>query len=233
METTLSENTQEVATPAETTVQNDVQADNWREVNQLLKEQKAAIERQERENAELKSMLQQALTKPPQEEMDEPMDVYAEDFGQKLERKLERSVEKALLKVEEKRRNDPAYLEEQARKKYSDFESVMTPENIDTIIKSNPLVYNAVMNSGKPLDAAYELIKGSAAYQSKLPKATSTMDRLAQEERQKLAENANKPKSPHQAARSQTISNVMGFRRLSPSQAAEVHAETLRIKRGR
>lgn len=236
MEQQLGVNDQDVATPDESQnirSESETQADNWRETRQLLKEQKAAIERLAAEKAEMQAMLQQAFTKPQQEEEDEELDVYAQDFGRKLEKKLERAVEKTYEKIETKRRNDPSYLEEQARKKYSDFDAVMTPENIDTIIKSNPIMHKAIMASGAPLDAAYELIRSSAAYQTKAGKATGTAARYAADERQKLAENATKPKSSNALPRSQTISAVSGFGRLTKEQAAEIHAETMRIKRGR
>lgn len=237
METTISANPPEVAEPVvDKKSFEEIQTDNWRETRELLAEQKAVMERLTRENAELRQNVQYAMNQPQQrasEDDDGPLDVYAEDFDKKLERKLEKTIERTYEKIEQKKKSDPAYLEAQAKAKYNDFDAVMTPDNIDTIIKSNPLVYNAVMQSGQPLEAAYALIKGSAAYQSKQQKPMTTMDRLAGEERQKMAENASKPKAPQQLARSQTISNVMGFARLTPSQAAEVHAETLRIKRGR
>lgn len=236
MEQQLGVNEQEVAEPAENQnirSETDIQAENWRETRQLLKEQKAAIERLAAEKAEMQAMLQQAFTKPQQEEEDEELDVYSQDFGRKLERKLERAVEKTYEKIENKRRSDPSYLEEQARKKYSDFDAVMTPENIDTIIKSNPIMHKAVMASGAPLDAAYELIRSSAAYQAKASKTNGTAARHAAEERQKMADNAAKPKSSNALPRSQAISAVHGFGRLTAEQAREIHADTMRIKRGR
>jgi hypothetical protein len=232
LEQDLGASLPEVAAPVEENIQEDAQAANWREVNKLLKEQKAALEQHAREKEELKYMLQQAIQKPQVEEEDEEIDIYAEDFGSKLERKLERAVEKTFDKIEKKKKNDPVYLENQARKKFSDFDSVMTPEHIDTIIKSNPLVHQAVMASGAPLEAAYQLISQSALYQSKQTKS-NTSARLVAEERQKLAENLGKPRSSNSVPRSQAISAVHGFGRLSAAQAKEIHAETLRIKRGR
>lgn len=232
MEDQLGVNEQDTAAPVDApeTTQEDAQAQNWREVNRLLKEQKAAIDRISREKEEMAAMLQQAFQKPQQEEDDE-LDVYSPDFGTKLEKKVSRAIEKSYEAYEQKKRSDPAYLEEQARKKYSDFDSVMTNENIDSIIKSNPLVHKSVMASGAPLEAAYEFIKSSAAYQSKV--APTVSQKLAADERKKMAEKQATPKSAASVPRSQAISNVMGFPRLTPSQAAEIHAETLRIKRGR
>ena len=235
MEDQLGVNSQEVAEPAEQPVQQsmeELQAQNWSETRALLKEQKAAMDRLAREKEEMAAMLQQALQKPQQVEEDEEIDVYSPDFGRKLERKLEKAVEKTYEKMEQKRRNDPAYLEEQARKRYSDFDQVMNPENIDTIIKSNPLVHKAVMASGAPLEAAYEFIKSSAVYQNKAGVKTTT-ERLVNEEKAKFASNQSKPKSPNSLPRSQAISAVSGFGRLTKDQAKEIHAETLRIKRGR
>jgi hypothetical protein len=236
MESQLGVNDQEVAEPVDAPVQptqEEQQAQNWREVNKLLHEQKAAIERLAREKEEMAALMQQAFQKPPQqEEEDEEIDVYSPDFGRKLERKLEKAVEKTYEKIEQKRKNDPAYLEEQARKRYTDFDQVMTPEHIDTIIKSNALVHKSVMASGSPLEAAYEFIKASAAYQGKQSSKNVTQ-RLVSEEKARFDENQAKPKSSHSVGRSQAISAVSGFGRLTKEQAAEIHAETMRIKRGR
>lgn len=214
-------------------VEEDIQERNWKETNKLLKEQKAAIDRLAREKDEMVAMLQQMNNRPAQqEEEDDEIDVYSPDFGRKLERRLERAVEKTYAKIEEKKKNDPAYLEEQARKRYSDFDSVMTADNIDEIIKSNPLVHKSVMSSGAPLEAAYEFIKSSAAYQNKANQ-NSVTNRLVSEERKRLADNKAVPKSSNALPRSQAISNATGFSRMSKEQMEEVHRDTLRIKRGR
>ena len=236
MEDQLGVNEQIGAESAEQPVQQtqeEIQAQNWTETRRLLAEQKAAIERLAREKEEMQAMMQQAFQRPPrQEEEDEEMDVYSPDFGRKLERKLEKAVEKTYEKIEQKRKSDPTYLEEQARKKYSDFDQVMTTEHIDTIIKSNPLVHKSVMASGQPLEAAYEFIKASAAYHNKQG-AKNVTQRLVSEEKARFEQNQTKPKSPNSVGRSQAISAVSGFGRLTREQAAEIHAETMRIKRGR
>jgi len=232
MEETIGATEQELAAPVEAQVQEDPQAQNWREVNKLLKDQKAAIERLAREKEELAYTLQKAFQKPQEEEEDEPIDPYSENFGSQLEKKVSRAIEKTYDKIEQKKKSDPAYLEEQARKKYSDFDRVMTSDNIDQIIKSNPLVHQSVMASGDPLAAAYAIITASAAFQNQQQKSNATQ-RIVAEERAKLADNQSKPKSPNAIPRSQTISGLSGFGRLTKEQAAEIHAETMRIKRGR
>ncbi len=234
MEDQLGANAQEAAEPATNMrSEQEVQADNWRETRDLLKQQKAAMERQERENAELRAMLAQTLHKPSQEEEeDDNIDVYSEDFGKKLERKVQRSVERAYDNIEKKKKSDPDYLEAQARKQFSDFDNVMTPEHIDSIIKSDPLMHKTIMSSPDPLVAAYKYIKRSADYAAK-QQPLSAPDRRIEESKAALAKNLAAPKSPNSASRSQAISSVHGFGRLTAEQAKEIHAETMRIKRGR
>lgn len=232
---TQSEEVQDVAALATPEIEQDSQATNWREANRIIKEQKAANERLIREKEELALEMRQFLQgiqKPQAEEEDEEIDVYAPDFGRKLDRVVERAIEKTHAKLEQKRMSDPAYLEEQARKRYPDFDSVVTSENIDVIIKSNPLMHKAISSSGAPLDAAYEFIKSSAAFQSKQG-ASSITQKLVSEERQKLAANNSKPKSAASIPRSTAMSAVSGFGRLSKEQAAEINRETNRILRGR
>lgn len=228
---TQSEEVQDVAALAVPEVQEDPQEKNWRETNRILKEQKAAIERLAREKEEMAHEMRQVLQglqKPQAEEEDDEIDVYAPDFGRKLERKVERAIEKTHARLEEKRRSDPAYLEEQARKRYADFDSVVTSENIDSIIKSNPIVHRSVMASGAPLEAAYEFIKSSAAFQSKQSASTLTQ-KLASDDRRKLAENSSKPKSAASMPRSTAVSSAAGFRRLTKEQCAEINRDTNRI----
>ena len=234
MEDQLGANEQDVAEPATNEPsEQEIQAVNWRETRELLKQQKAAMERLERENAEQRAMLAQAFQRPvQQEEEDDEIDVYSEDFGKKLQRKVERSVERAYENIEKKRKSDPEYLEAQARKQFSDFDEVMTPEHIDSIIKSDPLMHKTIMASPDPLIAAYKFIKRSADYVAK-KQPLSASDRRAEESKAALAKNLAAPKSPNSTARSQAISAVHGFGRLTPEQAREIHAETMRIKRGR
>lgn len=233
MEDQLGANEQDVAEPATNEPsEQDIQAANWRETRDLLKQQKAAMERQERENAELRAMLAQTFQKPPAEEEDDEIDVYSEDFGKKLQRKVERSVERAYENIEKKKKSDPEYLEAQARKQFSDFDDVMTPEHIDSIIKSDPLMHKTIMASPDPLIAAYKYIKRSADYVAK-KQPLSAPDRRVEESKAALAKNLAAPKSPNSAGRSQAISSVHGFGRLTAEQAKEIHAETMRIKRGR
>lgn len=234
MEDQLGANEQEAAEPATSQPsEHEVQTANWRETRDLLKQQKAAMERLERENAEQRALLAQAFQRPAQqEEEDDEIDVYSEDFGKKLERKVQRSVERAYENIEKKRKSDPDYLEAQARKQFSDFDDVMTPEHIDSIIKSDPLMHKTIMASPDPLIAAYKFIKKSADYVIK-KQPLSAPDRRVEESKAALAKNLAAPKSPNSAGRSQAISSVHGFGRLTAEQAKEIHAETMRIKRGR
>lgn len=233
MEDQLGANAQESAEPATNQPsEKEIQTDNWRETRDLLKEQKAAIGRLERENAEQRAMLAQAFYKPPVEEEDDEIDVYSEDFGKKLQRKVERSVERAYENIEKRRKSDPDYLEAQARKQFSDFDEVMTQEHIDSIIKSDPLMHKTIMSSPEPLVAAYKYIKRSADYAAKQQPLLST-DRRVEENKAALTKNLAAPKSPNSAPRSQAISSVHGFGRLTAEQAKEIHAETMRIVRGR
>ena len=212
-------------------IQEDPQEKNWREVNRILKEQKQAIDRLAMEKQELAGMLTNFM-QPKQADEEDDLDVYSPDFGKKLEKKLEKAVYKTYEQIEQKRKSDPAYIEEQARKKYSDFDSVVTSDNIDTIIKSNPLVHEAIMSSKRPLEAAYEFIKNSAAYVQK-SSASSTMQRLAQDDRKKLAEKQSAPKSPLSVPRSTAMSGISGFGKMTKEQMEEINRDTNRILKGR
>lgn len=208
------------------------QAENWKRANEALKD---AREREARQNQQIDSLtktVEQLIQSKQQPQVeDDPWHGLDDDEAfevRKAKEVVSKAIPKAVKKALEehtkqqeeearKVKSSPDYLEKQARSKYEDFDSVMTNENIDDIIKKVPSVHKAILNGEDPIDAAYQFIINSSAYERK--KATKNTNMV---EKTKFADNQTKPKSPNQTAVNQNVTAANNFGRLTKEQQKEL-----------
>lgn len=205
----------------------DPQEKNWRGLREALRESKESARRSEQTIEELKQALQQAIQPRAVEENDDPWEGLQEDdvlevakAKKVVSREAERVAKKAVAEALKKQQSSPEALEASARSKYKNFDDVMSQENIETIIKTNPLVHQTVMRSANPIEAAYHFIANSAAFERKAQSKVNTMVDKA-----KIQENLQKPKNPNQIAANQDATSTVGFARLSKQQQKELWVE--------
>lgn len=166
---------------------------NFREMRRLLEEQQREI-RQLREE-------QYSRVQPQQEpEEDEYATMRKSDYltvgqAEKL----------ALRKAEELlQQREIATQEERAKLKYQDYDSVVSDENVQELLKDRD-VAETLRNSPDPYAAAYKMIKNSASYYNK--------QQLAQKrafDGDRIAKNAAKP-VPVAAVQSKPIAEANGW----------------------
>lgn len=156
----------------------DVNASNWRETRQLLKEQQRMIR-------EL-----QAQQQPPRQESEpdiyREMGISEEDLatGKHVAGLMKEinSLKKALNK------NEPQDVEEKMRLRYSDFDEVLSQDNIEYLLKTEPKLVNSIRSIKDPT------LQAETAYlwtKKLMPKE----DAEAQENKRKIEENRKKPLS--------------------------------------
>ena len=163
-------------------VQQSNEARNWAETRKIIEEQKRQIHlAQERERlyqAEL------AKAKTNVEEADETEHLNKNDIltVEQAEKIAEKKFKKLLKQAEDSKG------EERMRAKYADYDSVVTPQNLERLKNEDPEEFEAIAEQAKLYG------KASMAYKTlKLRYGTVTPE--AQENREKIAANANKPRA--------------------------------------
>lgn len=209
---------------------------NMREVIRQSKEQLARQNQQIEELRMQQQSLSQSIQAKSLPEEEDPWNGLEDDdglevkkakeiFSKSLEKAIPKAVKKALEDHEKKQKSDPVYLENEARKRHSDLDEVLAQENIDAIINKVPAVHQAILSSPDPIEAAYQFISNSAAFERKKQSRSSDMV-----EKAKLQENLKKPKSPNQLSQNQAVSSTPattagGFSRLTKQQQKEQWTE--------
>jgi len=208
------------------------QAENWKRANEALREAREREARQSQQIESLTKTVEQLIqSKQAPEVEDDPWLGLDDDEAfevRKAKEVVSKAIPKAVKKAleehtkklqedERKVRTSPDYLEKQARSKYEDFDQVMTNENIDDIIKKVPSVHKAILQGEDPIDAAYQFIISSSAYERKKQVKQTNMV-----EKAKFAENQTKPKSPNQTAVNQNATAANNFGRLTKDQQKEL-----------
>lgn len=84
-----------------------------------------------------------------------------------------------------------------AKQKYSDFENIVTPENIEKLKKEDPELEKLIMLSNNPYERTYKEIKRSDFYRS---------TQVNKESEEKIAENSKKPVSSNSFGKSRPLS---------------------------
>ena len=179
---------------------------NWRETRQTLKEQKRMIqELQDRLSA------QTAIKAPVQEDEYADLRGLAKDDlltmhqAERLaEMKARKIVQEALSK------KDPAEVEERMRMKYSDFDEVLTEENVEHLMKTEPTLVKSIRSISDPVqqaEAAYRLAKRLCP--QKNAEAEENMKKIDENQKKPLSSSAVKKSSALDQAHSYTRDRVL------------------------
>lgn len=188
----------------------EIQDRNWKEARQLLEEQRRRIE-------ELQGMVSRSAAPAPKEEVDEldqmaPDDIVtAKQMRKYAERVAEQAVQKAM------KRSAADTMEERVRARYSDYDSVVTKENVDELTRDDPALRKTLQSLAAaaqrgedvdPYSLAYSLIKKTKGSTEK-----EDMSRVKRDADQ-LAKNSAKPVSSN-AIKSAPLSDAHTYANLS------------------
>jgi hypothetical protein len=208
---------------------------NFRAMREVVKAKDDLIARQNQELEDMRAARQASQSKTnhePEEDyfsgLDEEDALEVKKAKEIFPKEVDRAVKKALEANERKIKNAQAKQIEiikAAQARYTDFDEVMAQENVDSIINKVPAVHQVVSQSSDPIEAAYHLIKNSAAYDRKKQSKASNMV-----EKAKLEDNQKKPKSPNALSQSQSVSSNVNseagtFGRLNKQQQKELWTE--------
>jgi hypothetical protein len=212
---------------------------NFRAMREVVKAKDELLARQRQELEELRA----ARQSPVRQEQEDPED----DFGlndldeedalevkkaKELFKKVPKTVEKAIERALNKQTRAQEEVKERmnasiraAKERYADFDEVMAQDNVETIINKVPAVHQVVSLSPDPIEAAYHLIKNSAAFERKKSAKVSNMV-----EKAKLEDNLKKPKSPNSLPQSQSVVSGVDaaagtFSRLTKQQQKELWSD--------
>jgi len=208
--------------------------ENMASMREILQASKDLIARQSQELEEIRA--QKASQKIVQQEPDEDyftgldeedaleVKKAKEIFPKAVNKAVKKALEENERKIKEAQQRQMETIAN-AKKQYDDFDEVMAQENIDSIITKVPAVHRVIQSSPDPIEAAYHLIKNSAAYDRKKQSKVSNMI-----EKAKLEENQKKPKSPNSLPQSQSVTSSLDaaagtFTRLTKQQQKELWTE--------
>lgn len=162
------------------------QDDNWRQMRHRLGEI-------ERENQELKQYLSSINKQSEQLEQEDYLDIKDDDFVEgkhvkKYVKSIQRDLQETKKALQEfNRQSAETTAEIRLKTQFSDFDSVVTKENIQALASSKPSLYRSIMANPDLYDrgfSAYEMIKNSGVIQDKY----LDVDK-------RIEDNKNKPKS--------------------------------------
>ena len=186
---------------------------NWRQMEKRLQEQ----EQQNR-------LLQEALvkmTQPQQQPTEESVPELSPDDlpewkhvtqGYKaLEKKAEKIAEQKIKQffAEKEKEELPA----KARRKFADFDEVVTAEKVKNLEQTNPELAAAIAKADDVWTATYSVLKLHQDAKNKM-----SLDDKAKEEAEKIVENASKPGSVNAIGKGGALSNANAFAKKSKDQ---------------
>lgn len=194
---------------------------NFRQLEESKKEVEQKLQAQEAMNREILAALKtKEQPKPPTEEVlpqlnpDDIPDVsYVERRAAQI---AEKKVREILAKQEQER------LPDLVKKRYPDFDEVVSKANIEKFEKENPDLARAFSQAKDPYTATYTYLKATQA--SKKPK-----DPVAMEEAEKIKENENKPVSANAVGRGGALKSANAFQKRSKE---DLYAEMQRCAAG-
>lgn len=185
---------------------------NFREMRRIIQMQQKQID-------ELSSNVSQANAEPEEEIPDDDIP------NVRQVRKL--IAREAKIKAEELyRQREAANYEEKLKVKYSDFNTVVTKENVEELVFGNERLLKRLqkLHEEDPLEAnelAYDLIKKSAFYSERQKKTRATQDTKA-----KAKENLAKPVSSHALGSTPTpLQQTTSFKNMSQEEKRRLWQE--------
>jgi len=173
---------------------------NWRAMERKMGEL-------ERQNAELA----RHVTKPQPQEAPATPEPQLEDDDlitvQQADLRAKRLIEEELAKREKAR------LPDQTKAKYSDYDQIVTPENVERLIKEDPDLEHDISVARNPYARAYKAIKQAQFYRD--------MD-AGKESDSRIAENSAKPISGNTIGKQRPLSHANAYAKGSPDLLAEM-----------
>lgn len=224
---TLDDVGQESQSPQESLAQEQTQentqqsneARNWVETRRVIEEQKRQLHlAQERERlyqAEL------ARGKSQVQEVDETENLNANDIltVAQAEKIAEKKFKNLLRQAEDSKGED------RVKAKYADYDSVVTPQNLERLKNEDPEEFEAITEQSRLYG------KASMAYKTlKLRYGTVTPE--AQENRERIAANANKPRSASSVGTSSALTQAKLYENgLTPDLKKQLLSEMVQASR--
>lgn len=194
-----------------------------------LRREKEDLERQLWQERQEKLMMQNAAKPAPDEQFDFKQ-LEQEEFpdGKKLAKAFGSfNSQLAGLQKGLKEKDQKIALLETAIQ-FKDFAEVVTDENIEKYIKSDDDLFDAVRTASNPGKRAYNLIKKNADYQASLSKK-----KAPSQEEKRIADKETAPKtsSLNSGVRSEAITSVGQYSKMSKDQKNALWAEVQRFAR--
>jgi len=181
--------------------------DNMRNMGRKLEgfeRRNLELERQNVEllrNFQIPAVQEQEVPPEPSLEKDDLITVEQSDL------RTQRIVEEALAK------RDKDLLPAQAKAKYSDYDQVVSPENIKRLIKEDPELEHDLSVARNPCKRAYEAVKRSKFYGE---------TNANKENDQRIATNSEKPVSSNTIGKQRPLSHANAYAKGSKALFAEM-----------
>ena len=173
---------------------------NWRAMERKMGEL-------ERQNAELSKAVTQAK---PQAEPESPEPQLEEDdliTVAQADKRAMRLIEQELAKREK------AKLPAKTKSQFSDYDQVVTPENIERLIKEDPDLEHDISVARNPYSRAYKAIKQAQFFKDQ---------GANKENEEKIASNSGKPVSSNTIGKQRPLSHANAYAKGSPDLMAEM-----------
>lgn len=210
-ESTEHNDVSQEARDAEQRKRNDAEY-NWAEMRRVKEELERGRERDREELAELRRQVQQFKSPSPEEEDSISDDEYAE--GRHLKR-LKKELNELKSSMQQK---ELSSMDERLHLRFTDYEEVMTPENVKLAEKLEPELAKVIGTYTDPYEkrvSAYRLIKRLTAKQEG-PSA----------EKKKAEANSQKPLSVNAVTKNSAIGNAHLFENgLTPELKNQLYKE--------
>ncbi|MFQ5685087.1 MAG: hypothetical protein ACE5GV_00355 [Candidatus Scalindua sp.] len=202
------------STPASQKPEEGSKEFNFRKMEQKLSQL-------ENQNYELMQEMQKAQASQKKEEPDELSQLQDDDlitFGQvsKYTEKLAEKKARELVEQEFQKR-EVAQQPTQVKAQFKDYDQVVTPDNIEKLIKEDPELEELIQKSRNPYVRAYKEVKKSNFFREKSAN---------KESEEKLEENSKKPMSSNSLGSQRPLSQANSYSR------EELYAEMMQCGKG-
>ena len=184
-----------------------------------FREMRRIIQRQQQQIDELSSSVSK-VPEEPEEEIPDDEIPNVKQVRKLIDREAKKKAEELF------RQRDLANYEEKLKRKYKDFDSVVTKENVEELVFGNECLLKRLqkLHNENPLEAnelAYGLIKKSAFFvnnQKKIAKKTT--------DKNQVAENLAKPVAGHALGATPTpLQQVSSFKSMTPEEKQKLWQE--------
>lgn len=175
---------------------------NFRRLEEEKKNLELRLQKQEQMNQEMLTALK-GLNQPKQPQEEVLPSLSDDDIPEwkHVKKYVDIAAEQKAQALLAKRERDS--LPDQVRRKYTDFDQIVTAERIQTLEKENPDLAKAFSLANDPYTAVYSYLK--AVHQPK------KVDPIAMEEAEKILENDKKPNSINAIGKQGALKNAHAF----------------------